>query len=237
VTQPDIHPRHGSNAALMRALASLVIWLAIMIAALFGSAGTWDWPRGWMFFGVYCLLTAIACVWLWIVNPEIFAARSKIQEGTKSWDRVLTYAIILAFVAILPVAALDDARFRWAPQPDWVVLLGYLMFAPGFMGFAWAQSVNRNFEATVRIQTDRGHKVITTGPYAIVRHPGYIFAIFMILGMALALGSLYALIPAGILVLLVLVRTLGEDATLKAELPGYAEYAARVKQRWIPGIW
>jgi protein-S-isoprenylcysteine O-methyltransferase Ste14 len=237
MAQPDTLPRHGSTPALIRALVSLVVWLAIMIAALFGSAGTWDWPRGWMFFGAYCLLTAIACVWLWIVNPEIFAARSKIQKGTKGWDRILTYFIILAFIAILPVAALDDGRFHWAPQPDWVVLLGYLMLAPGFMGFAWAQSVNRNFEATVRIQTDRGHNVITTGPYAIVRHPGYIFAIFMILGMALALGSLYALIPAGILVLLVLVRTLGEDATLKAELPGYAEYAARVKQRWIPGVW
>jgi protein-S-isoprenylcysteine O-methyltransferase Ste14 len=237
MAQPDTLPRHGSTAGLIQALVSLVVWLAIMIAALFGSAGTWDWPRGWFFFGVYCLLTAIACVWLWIVNPEIFAARSKIQKGTKGWDRILTVFIILTFIAILPVAALDDGRFHWAPQPDWVVMLGYVMFAAGFMGFAWSSSVNRNFEATVRIQTDRGHKVVTTGPYAVVRHPGYIFAIFMILGMALALGSLYALIPAGVLVLLVLARTLGEDATLKAELPGYAEYAARVKQRWIPGVW
>ena len=237
MAQPDTLPRHGSTAALIQALISLAVWLAIMIAAMFGSAGTWDWPRGWMFFGVYCLLTAIACVWLWIVNPEIFAARSKIQKGTKGWDRILTVFIILTYIAILPVAALDDGRFHWAPQPEWVVLLGYVMFAAGFMAFAWAQSVNRNFEATVRIQTDRGHEVITTGPYAIVRHPGYIFAICMILGQTLALGSLYALIPAGVLVLLVLVRTLGEDATLKAELPGYAEYAARVKQRWIPGVW
>jgi len=234
---PDTLPKHEATAGLIQALVSLVVWLAIMIAALFGSAGTWDWPRGWMFFGVYCLLTAIACVWLWIVNPEIFAARSKIQKGTKGWDKILTVFIILTFIAILPVAALDDGRFHLAPQPDWVVVLGYVMFAAGFTGFTWASSVNRNFEATVRIQTDRGHNVITTGPYAIVRHPGYIFAIFMIVGMALALGSLYALIPAGVLVLLVLVRTLGEDATLKAELPGYAEYAARVKQRWIPGVW
>jgi protein-S-isoprenylcysteine O-methyltransferase Ste14 len=237
MAQPDTLPRHGSTAALIQALVSLVVWLAIMIAALFGSAGTWDWPRGWMFFGVYCLLTAIACVWLWIVNPEIFAARSKIQKGTKGWDQALTIVIIVTFVAIVLVPALDDGRFHWAPQPDEVTWLGYALFAPGFMGFAWAQSVNRNFEATVRIQTDRGHQVITTGPYAVVRHPGYAFAILMVTGMPLAMGSLYGLIPAGILVLLVLIRTLGEDATLKAELPGYAEYAARVKQRWIPGVW
>ena len=83
MAQPDTLPRRSSTHGLIPALVSLVVWLAIMIAALFGSAGTWDWPRGWMFFGVYCLLTFIACVWLWIVNPEIFAARSKIQKGTK----------------------------------------------------------------------------------------------------------------------------------------------------------
>jgi protein-S-isoprenylcysteine O-methyltransferase Ste14 len=222
---------------LIQALVSLAVWLAIMIAALFGSAGTWDWPRGWLFFGVYCALTAIACVWLWIVNPEIFAARSKIQKGTKGWDQVLTVVIIITFVAVEIVPALDDGRFHWAPQGHGIVALGNVLFAPGFMGFAWAQSVNRNFEATVRIQTDRGHQVITTGPYAVVRHPGYAFAILMVIGIPLAMGSLYGLIPVGVGVLLVLVRTLGEDATLKAELPGYAEYAARVKQRWIPGIW
>jgi protein-S-isoprenylcysteine O-methyltransferase Ste14 len=231
-TRPDA----GVGAAL-KALLSLAIWLAVMIAMMFWPAGTWDWPRGWLFFGVYCALTAIACVWLWVTNPEIFAARRKMQKGTKGWDLVLTTAIIITFTAILPVTALDDGRFHWAPQPDWVVALGYVLFAIGFMGFAWAQSVNRNFEATVRIQTDRGHEVITTGPYSIVRHPGYSFAILMVIGMPLAMGSLYGLIPAGVMLVLILIRTLGEDATLKAELPGYREYAARVKQRWIPGVW
>jgi protein-S-isoprenylcysteine O-methyltransferase Ste14 len=237
MAQQQTRPRHRFGAAEVRSLISLAIVLAVMIAALFGGAGTFDWPRGWMFFGVYCALTAIVCVWLWIANPEIFAARSKIQEGTKSWDRMLTVIIVLCYLAILPVSALDDGRFHWAPTPDSVVILGYVLFIVGFLGFAWASSVNRHFEATVRIQTDRGHKVITTGPYAFVRHPGYIFAILMTLGMPLALGSLYGLIPAGLLVVLVVIRTLAEDATLKAELPGYREYAARVKQRWIPGVW
>ena len=236
MAQSQTHSPGGMVAAL-KALASLVVWLAFMIAVMFGAAATWDWARGWLFFGVYCLLTAVACVWLWVTNPEIFAARRKIQKGTKAWDQVLTVVIIITFVALVIVPALDDGRFHWAPQGDSIVVLGYLLFAPGFMGFAWAQSVNRNFEASVRIQTDRGHEVISSGPYAIVRHPGYAFAILMVIGMPLSMGSLYGLIPAGVLLLLVLIRTLGEDATLKAELPGYRDYAARVKQRWIPGVW
>lgn len=233
----DAHQRPNSAKALFALLFSLVWWFAVMIAALFGTAGTWDWPRGWLFFGVYCALTAICCAWLWVTNAEIFAARRKIQKGTKAWDVVVTVLIVLTFTALMIVPALDDGRYHWAPQPDWVVWLGYVLFAPGFIGFAWAQSVNRNFEASVRIQTDRGHQVITTGPYAIIRHPGYAFANLMMIGMPLTMGSLYGLIPAGALWVLVLIRTLGEDATLKAELPGYAEYAARVRQRWIPGVW
>jgi protein-S-isoprenylcysteine O-methyltransferase Ste14 len=217
-------------------MASLVVWLAILLALMFWPAGTWDWPRGWMFFWVYLGLTLVACVWLWVANPEIFAARRKIQKGTKAWDLVLTVLILATFATIPPVSALDDARFHWAPQPDWVVWLGSVLFAIGFMGFIWSSSVNRNFEATVRIQTDRGHQVITTGPYSIVRHPGYAFAILFVIGMPLAMGSLYGLIPAGILLVLVLIRTLAEDATLKAELPGYAEYASKVRYRWIPGV-
>jgi protein-S-isoprenylcysteine O-methyltransferase Ste14 len=232
-SQPKPKFGHGERQAMV----SLGVTLAIMIGVMFGAAGTFEWVRGWVFFAVYCALTAIACLWLWRVNPEIFAARSKMQAGTKSWDKLLTILIILAFMTILPVSALDDGRFHWAVQPDWVVALGLILFVAGFSGLTWASSVNRHFEATVRIQTDREHKVIDTGPYAIVRHPGYSFGLALVAGMPLAMGSLFGLIPAGIMALLILTRTLAEDATLMAELPGYREYAARVKQRWIPGVW
>jgi protein-S-isoprenylcysteine O-methyltransferase Ste14 len=218
------------------AFVSLAIVLAVMIALMFGAAGTLDWPQGWMFFGFYCVVTALACLWLWRTNPEIFAARSKMQEGTKSWDKALTGAIVLVFLAIFAVCGYDF-RESVAQAPGWGVMLGFVLFAAGFFGFTWATSVNRHFEATVRIQTDRDHRVITTGPYAFVRHPGYSLGIVMVTGMPLAMGSLLGLVPAGVLGLLVLVRTLAEDATLKAELPGYTAYAARVKQRWIPGVW
>lgn len=226
-----------SAAELAKSLLSLFIYLAFMLVAMFWPAGTWDWPHGWRFLAVYWTITAIACVWLWITNPELFRARRKMQAGTKTWDKVLTTVIVLAFAAVLPVSALDDGRYHWSALPEWAVMMGYVLFVVGFMGFAWAQSVNRHFEATVRIQTDREHKVISTGPYAVIRHPGYAFAILMVIGMPLSLGSLLGLVPSAVLLACVLTRTLAEDATLKAELPGYADYAQRVRQRWIPGVW
>jgi len=222
---------------VVQAFVSLAVVLAVMAGLMFGVAGTLDWPRGQYFFASYLILTLVACLWLWRTNPGIFAARSKMQAGTKGWDKILTPVIVLGWLAILPVSALDDGRYHWAPQPDAVVIAGHVLFATGFMAFTWASSVNRYFEATVRIQQDRGQTVVQDGPYAHVRHPGYIFAIVMVVGMPLAMGSLYGLIPAALLCVCVLIRTLGEDATLKAELPGYREYAARVKARWIPGVW
>ena len=104
-------------------------------------------------------------------------------------------------------------------------------------GLTWAQSVNKFFEPSVRIQTDRGHHVIDTGPYRIIRHPGYAFGFLLFLGMPLALGSLWALIPAVMLCPLLVVRTVLEDRTLHNELPGYEEYAQRVRYSLIPGVW
>ena len=106
-------------ADALKALVSLAIWLAIMLAMMFWPAGTWDWRRGWLFFAVYCALTAIACVWLWIVNPEIFAARRKIQKGTKTWDQVLTVAIVgLGSVIGVPaIIKLVDALDSYIPEP------------------------------------------------------------------------------------------------------------------------
>ncbi|EJZ18053.1 isoprenylcysteine carboxylmethyltransferase family protein [Rhizobium sp. Pop5] len=218
-------------------LGSFAMTVIVMFAALFWPAGTLDWPRGWIFLGLFLALTAIAIVWIRKTNPELFAARSKYQKGTKPWDAVVATLTIILFAAILPVGAFDDGRFHWAPQPGWVVLIGYVILIAGYLGLTWAQAVNRHFEPTVRIQTDRDHKVIDTGPYAVIRHPGYAFALLLGFGMALSLGSLYALIPAGLLVVVLFGRTLGEEAELRKGLAGYKQYMERVRWRWIPGIW
>ena len=235
--EQQVHRSHGFGAAEAQSLVSLAVTLIIMSVMLFWPAGTLGWMRGWIFLGLFLALTLFAIIWIWRTNPELFAARSKFQKGTKAWDAVVASLTIILFATILPVAALDDGRFHWAPQPDWVVWLGYALLVAGYLGMAWAQSVNRHFEPTVRIQTDRGHKVIDTGPYAIIRHPGYATAIALVAGMALSLGSLYALIPGAILVALLIGRTLGEEAELKKGLDGYVDYMTRVRWRWIPGVW
>ena len=227
-----------SRGDLIQALVSLAVTLLIMAAALFVCAGTLRWRHGLWFMAGFALLTVIAVAWLWRVNPEIFLARKRpTGQGTRGWDLVLLSVLLPTFLAILVVAALDDGRFHWAPAPPWAVAAGYVLLVAGYAGTGWAQAVNRHFEPSVRIQRDRDHHVITTGPYAHVRHPGYIFGNILAVGMALALGSWWALAPALMFVVVLAVRTRLEDAMLQRELPGYAAYAARVRFRWIPGVW
>jgi protein-S-isoprenylcysteine O-methyltransferase Ste14 len=200
-------------------------------------AGTIEWPRGWWFLAVMLIAMLAAMAYLWRVNPDIFAARSSIKQGTEGWDLVLLPLIIGSLLAVCVVAALDDGRFHLMPFPGWAVWLGYVLFLAGFALMAWAQAVNRHFEPSVRIQTDRAHRVIDTGPYAAIRHPGYAASIPFAAGMALALGSVWALVPVAVLALVLAYRTLREEETLRAELPGYVEYTRRVTYRWVPGIW
>ena len=223
-------------AALRRSLVALVVTLLIMGVLLFVPAGTLNWPLAWWFVGAFLVSTLIAVAVVWRVNPEIFVARSRIQPGTKAWDYFFIALIIAGFMAVLPVAALDF-RFDWSSMPGWLIGLGFAFFVLGYAGSIWPVAVNRHFEPGVRIQQDRGQTVIDTGPYAYIRHPGYSFATLLILGMALMLGSFWALIPAAIAIIATAVRTLLEEQTLRAELPGYTEYTQRVKYRWVPGVW
>jgi protein-S-isoprenylcysteine O-methyltransferase Ste14 len=182
-------------------------------------------------------VSTLALLVLWRVNPEVIIARSYIHKGTKGWDKVVACFLVPAMVAIFVVAALDDGRFHWFPVPWWVCLIGYALSLIGIAITIWAEAVNKFFEPTVRIQVERGHKVIDTGPYAFVRHPGYVGGSLTFVGIALSLGSLWALIPAGLSTLLLILRTRWEDQTLQAELAGYQEYAERVRYRLIPGVW
>ena len=200
-------------------------------------AGSISWTRGWLFLLVLVAELGVSALYLWRINPEIFAARSRIHPGTKRWDRILLGLLFPAMIAILPVAALDNGRFHWSRMSWWFVGLGYLLLTTAVAITDWAQAVNRFFEPGVRIQTERGHHVVDTGPYAIICHPGYFAACLLFPGIALALGSWWALVPAGFAVLLIVIRTAWEDRTLHAELAGYAAYAKRVRFRLIPGVW
>jgi protein-S-isoprenylcysteine O-methyltransferase Ste14 len=142
-----------------------------------------------------------------------------------------------AALGIMPVAALDARRFGWSTLPTWAVAAGYAVFLAGFALGAWAQAVNEFFEPGVRIQSERHQRVIDAGPYALIRHPGYVSGMLVFAGTALSLGSLWALVPAALASIVLVVRTAREDRLLRARLPGYQDYVGRVRWRLVPGLW
>lgn len=208
-----------------------------LLLLLFLPAGSIGWRPGWVFVAVLVLGFGASALVLARVNPVIYRARSRFQPGTKGWDKALLAVILPAMVAILPVAALDAGRFHWSAVPAWLLVLGYAALLAGIAVTAWAQAVNPFFEPGVRIQSERHQRVIDTGPYRFVRHPGYVSALLLFFGMALALGSYWALVPAGVASGILVLRTSWEDRLLHAELPGYLEYSRRVRSRLIPGLW
>lgn len=217
---------------------SLLLYAAsvlVLAAVMFIPAGP-GWRQGWLFFAVFWTFTLLSAAYLWRANPEIFVARSKVHQGTKSWDKVLMSLLLLSLLAIFVTASLD-ARFGWSPASLSAVVAGYVLFALGFAGSTWVYAVNKFAEPSVRIQSERGQTVIDTGPYAIVRHPLYSASILLFAGMALAMGSYWALVPAGVGTLILIVRIVLEDGVLQNELDGYSEYASRVGCRLIPGVW
>lgn len=208
-----------------------------LLVLIFLPAGSLAWRPGWIFLGVLVLAFAVSARVLARVNPVIFRARSRFQAGTKSWDKALLAVILPAMAAVLPVAALDAGRFHNTLVPGWLVLLGYAAVLLGIAVTGWAQAVNPFFEPGVRIQSERHQRVIDSGPYRFVRHPGYSAALWLFFGMALALGSFWALLPAVLAAALLVVRTAWEDQLLQAELEGYVDYARRVQFKLFPGIW
>ena len=229
----DQQPEEIDRRRLALTLVATPLFFALFMIL---PAGDWAWTKGWLFILVFFGILAVAGLFLWRVNPEVVVARSRSHKGTKSWDKILLCFIFPSICATVPVAALDH-RFHWFPLSWWVCGVGYVLLLVGMGIVTWAEAVNKFFEPTVRIQTERGHTVIDTGPYAIVRHPGYVGGFFMTIGIALSLGSLWALIPAGLSSLLLILRTQWEDQTLRAELTGYKEYTQRVRHKLIPWVW
>ena len=229
VTEP---PPMSRTAAISYAIGLPLALLAL----IFLPVGRLDWTPGWIFILFLFTVYGVAVLVLKRVNPAIFRARNRFQAGTKRWDVILVSLICLGLVAEIPVATLDSGRMSWSAMPISVVILGYILGAGIALG-TWAQAVNRFFEPGVRLQRERGQHVISTGPYAFVRHPGYVSAIMVFAGLALALASWWALIPAAWATALLILRTSWEDALLHAELEGYADYARRVRFRLAPGLW
>ena len=180
------------------------------------------------------LMANLMCLLRW--NPELIRRRMRFGKFAKAWDMVWAVLFALAVIAIY-VVAVEETRNGVSHEPRAAWLLGLAIYTPGWTLVIWSMVVNPFFEKTVRIQTDHGHRVIDTGPYAYIRHPGYVGFVGWIISTPLLLASAWAFIPALITVLLFVIRTALEDRTLCDELPGYTEYANRVRFRLIPGVW
>jgi protein-S-isoprenylcysteine O-methyltransferase Ste14 len=225
---------------MLRYLVGTTLSLFMHACLIFGAAGRIDIPRAWVFLGATALFYAGMLTVLYRVNPTLLIHRAewRRKKGTKRWDKFLVAAYItMQFVVQFIVIGLDVGRYHWSEMGvQWMVPGFALLFAAALVS-TWAMAVNPHFEPMVRIQTDRGHRVITRGPYSYVRHPGYAGIMLWPVSTSLIMGSLYGLVPAVLCILILLVRTAWEDKTLFEELDGYAEYAERVRFRLIPGVW
>jgi protein-S-isoprenylcysteine O-methyltransferase Ste14 len=206
---------------------------------LLGCGGDPGWWQAW----VYCLLVVAAGLGGRYLaerrHPGLLAERQSMEKvrAAKGWDKVLAPLMAFSIGFPLVIVAGLDHRFGWSPAfPLWSILLGIFFMAAGYAFAVWALVENRFFSGVVRIQTDRGHEVCDSGPYRILRHPGYAGNLLPLPGMVLALSSLWTLIPAAAALVIVVVRSILEDRTLQQELPGYQEYAQRVCYRLFPGV-
>lgn len=209
----------------------------IPIALLFGVSGRWDWIAGWVYLGILALGVAAAMLVIARFQPELLEERRTHWRDGKPWDRPLLGTVALGPIVVQLVCGLD-MRFGWSHGVTSVQQVTAAAAAvAGVALTAWAMAVNRFFSAVIRIQTDRGHTVVSVGPYRYVRHPGYTGMLLVTLGGPILLGTLWGLVPAATVAGALVLRAALEDRTLRSELAGYEEYATRVRYRLIPGVW
>ena len=217
----------------MRLFIRLLIYEVLLAAILFASAGRIDLPWFWAVLAVHAALMTVA---MSSIDPDL--RRERLKPGPGGQDRYLRLIALPFILAHLIVAGLDVGRFHWSrPMPTGVQAVALIGYAAGMALSVYAMAANRFFSPVVRIQHERGHTLVTSGPYRFVRHPGYVGAILASLCGGVALGSWWSLVPLAPFVGLFLRRTAMEDRLLHADLDGYAGYAERVRYRLVPGLW
>jgi protein-S-isoprenylcysteine O-methyltransferase Ste14 len=194
-----------------------------------------DAPWG-RFVGLMLIFGLGQLLYVGIVNPQILGHRMWLKKGTEAWDW-LWFAVFTPLFVAIPAVANAEANSGSAPLPPWTEPAGLVLFVLGVGLFVRAMGENPFFEKTVRIQSERGHYVVDTGPYRFVRHPGYVGLLALILSLPPLLDSTRAFFPAAAAMASVLVRTALEDRTLRRKLTGYGDYATRVRYRLMPGVW
>ena len=218
-------------------LFSSFIYLQFFPGLLFVLAGDWRWIEGWIFSAIFVLGSFASLVYLYFTDLELLNERygSPIQDEQKPWDKVLLSVFLFESLTWFAVMPLDAKRFGWSASfPWWIRVAGMVVMSFGFCVTFAALRENTFAAPVVKMQKERGQKVISTGPYSLVRHPMYAGATLLFIGGPLLLSSKAGMVLSAILIVTIALRSIGEEAMLKDELPGYREYMRLVRWRMIP---
>jgi protein-S-isoprenylcysteine O-methyltransferase Ste14 len=221
----------------INALTGPFRWIIVTGIVYFLASGRIDILRAWLYIVLYLVGSVISNVLLVKKVPELLNQRGKMQEGSKKWDKIVILLYFAFAILITPLTAGLDLRLNSFSLDINFLYLAAAFYVLSVLFSIWPMLHNPFFEGTVRIQNDKNHRVIDTGPYGIVRHPGYLGMLLGSLPIPFAFGSVFSFIPVFIMIVLVFVRTYFEDKTLQNELEGYKEYTQKVKYRLIPFIW
>ncbi|MBN1221694.1 MAG: isoprenylcysteine carboxylmethyltransferase family protein [Candidatus Aminicenantes bacterium] len=214
-----------------------IFFLLLQAGFFFLPAGTLNWPEAWIWLAIFLIYGVAIIIWMKKYDPELFRERSRIKIPKRKWDKLIGVGLAVFFIPVYVIPGFDAVRYGWSHVPVPVEIIGFLCFVVSVAWVARVAKENTYLSRIVEIQKERGHKVITTGPYRFVRHPMYLGSIVYIISIPLALGSLYALIPSALCAILLIIRTRFEEKTLHSELEGYPEYARKTRFRLFPGIW
>jgi len=228
----------SAKASLWQVIFSF-FYLLIYPAILFFVSGDWRWTEGWIFAIVFFSLSYTTVIYLYVKDPALLNERfgPPIQKKQKSWDKILLSSFIFGFLVWFAIMPLDAKRFGWSPEfPLWMKIVGTLLFISAFVILFAAMKENTFAAPVVKMQKERGQKVISTGLYGIVRHPMYSGGTLLFISAPLLLGSVYGLAIGFLLIIIIAIRSVGEEAMLRQELDGYDEYMKKVRWRLIPFV-
>lgn len=224
--------------SMSRLVLKVVLLYSLIAAALFISAGRLDWIAGWTYLCLHAGFSVGLMLWLARNDAGLLKERAT-AEGTevRRVEKVILSGVRIFTLALYVTAGLDAGRFAWSSVPVGLRALGWVMGLFAGILILWVMRTNTFASVVVRLQSDRGHHVIQDGPYRIVRHPMYLGNLSLFLGLPLMLGSWWAYIPAVLMALTFIYRTMQEDRFLRKNLDGYAEFSTRTRFRLIPGVW
>ena len=227
----------SDNISIRNLIIRFTLFPLIIGVLLFVPANTLDWSAAWIYIIIYICYGLMVVSWLRKSNSELLKERMTFLKKTAHrWDKIIILGSTVLFVALLAVPSLDF-RYQWSQMSLIFNIIGFVGIVCSFVLIFLVMRENTYLSRVVEIQKERGHTTISTGPYRFVRHPMYVGVIVMSFCTSLALGSLYGLIPALLLAIIIGIRTHFEDKMLHKELPGYKEYAMKTRYRLLPRIW